>query len=70
MKAAKLMNCTAGEVMCSSYQAFGAAGLITSGAGRDLDQVEALGQRPLVREVVDRREQLPVGQVAGAAEDH
>jgi 4-hydroxy-4-methyl-2-oxoglutarate aldolase len=33
---------TFGEVMCSTYQAFGAAGLITSGAGRDLDQVEAL----------------------------
>jgi regulator of RNase E activity RraA len=27
--------------MCSTYKAFGAAGLITSGAGRDLDQVEA-----------------------------
>ncbi len=34
---------TFGEVMCATYQAFGAAGLITSGAGRDLDQVEALG---------------------------
>lgn len=34
---------TFGEVMCTSYQAFGAKGLITSGAGRDLDQVEALG---------------------------
>lgn len=34
---------TFGEVMCSTYQAFGAKGLITSGAGRDLDQVEALG---------------------------
>ncbi len=34
---------TFGEVMCSSYKAFGAAGLLTSGAGRDLDQVEALG---------------------------
>ncbi|HKB05297.1 MAG TPA: RraA family protein [Gemmataceae bacterium] len=33
---------TFGEVMCTTYQAFGAAGLITSGAGRDLDQVEAL----------------------------
>ncbi|MCH5374369.1 MAG: RraA family protein [Planctomycetes bacterium] len=31
-----------GEVMCSTYQAFGAAGLVTSGAGRDLDQVRAL----------------------------
>ena len=34
---------TFGEVMCTTYQAFGAAGLITSGTGRDLDQVEALG---------------------------
>jgi 4-hydroxy-4-methyl-2-oxoglutarate aldolase len=33
---------TFGEVMCTTYQSFGAAGLITSGAGRDLDQVEAL----------------------------
>ena len=33
---------TFGEVMCSTYKAFGAAGLITSGAGRDLDQVESL----------------------------
>jgi regulator of RNase E activity RraA len=33
---------TFGEVMCTTYKTFGAAGLITSGAGRDLDQVEAL----------------------------
>lgn len=33
---------TFGEVMCTTYQAFGAAGLITSGTGRDLDQVAAL----------------------------
>ncbi|MCZ2343539.1 MAG: RraA family protein, partial [Bacteroidales bacterium] len=33
---------TFGEVMCSTYQAFGAVGLVTSGTGRDLDQVEAL----------------------------
>jgi 4-hydroxy-4-methyl-2-oxoglutarate aldolase len=33
---------TFGEILCSTYKAFGAAGLITSGAGRDLDQVEAL----------------------------
>lgn len=33
---------TFGEVMCSIYRAFGAVGLITSGAGRDLDQVRAL----------------------------
>jgi len=34
---------TFGEVMCTVYQSFGAVGLITSGAGRDLDQVRALG---------------------------
>ena len=34
---------TFGEVMCSSYKAAGAGGIITSGAGRDLEQVEALG---------------------------
>ena len=33
---------TFGEVMCTTFKAFGAVGLITSGAGRDLDQVEAL----------------------------
>jgi len=38
--------CTAatfGEVMCTTYKAFGCSGLITSGTGRDLDQVEAIG---------------------------
>ncbi len=34
---------TFGEIMCTTYKAFGAVGLVTSGAGRDLDQVEALG---------------------------
>jgi regulator of RNase E activity RraA len=33
---------TFGEVMCTTYRAFGVVGLVTSGAGRDLDQVEAL----------------------------
>lgn len=33
---------TFGEVMCTSYQSFGAKGLITSGTGRDLDQVARL----------------------------
>ncbi|MCC7083455.1 MAG: RraA family protein [Pirellulales bacterium] len=33
---------TFGEVMCSTYQAFGSVGLITSGTGRDLEQVRAL----------------------------
>lgn len=32
-----------GEVMCTTYQAFGAVGLITNGAGRDLEQVHAIG---------------------------
>lgn len=35
-------SATFGEVMCSTYQAYGSAGLITSGAGRDLEQVRAL----------------------------
>jgi 4-hydroxy-4-methyl-2-oxoglutarate aldolase len=34
---------TFGEVMCTTYKAFGAAGIITSGAGRDLEQVRAIG---------------------------
>ena len=34
---------TFGEVMCTSYQTFGAVGLITSGPGRDLDQVRDIG---------------------------
>jgi 4-hydroxy-4-methyl-2-oxoglutarate aldolase len=33
---------TFGEIMCSAYKHFGAVGLVTSGAGRDLDQVHAL----------------------------
>src|SRR3984893_3164253 len=33
---------TFGEVMCTTYKTFGAVGLITSGTGRDLDQVEVL----------------------------
>jgi len=31
-----------GEVMCSTYKGFGSAGLVTNGAGRDLEQVRAL----------------------------
>ncbi|HKA01426.1 MAG TPA: RraA family protein [Candidatus Solibacter sp.] len=34
---------TFGEIMCTTYQAFGASGLITSGPARDLDQVRKLG---------------------------
>jgi regulator of RNase E activity RraA len=33
---------TFGEVMCSTYRAFGAVGIVTSGAARDLDQVRRL----------------------------
>ncbi len=36
------VGATFGEVMCSVYQAFGSAGLVTSGGGRDLEQVRAL----------------------------
>jgi regulator of RNase E activity RraA len=37
------VSATFGEVMCTTYQAFGAAGLITSGAARDVDQVRRIG---------------------------
>jgi regulator of RNase E activity RraA len=33
---------TFGEIMCATYQTFGAVGLVTSGAGRDLEQVRAI----------------------------
>ena len=36
------VGATFGEVMCSVYRAFGSAGLVTSGGGRDLQQVRAL----------------------------
>jgi regulator of RNase E activity RraA len=33
---------TFGEVMCSTYKAFGSVGLVTSGTGRDIEQVRPL----------------------------
>ena len=39
-------------------------------ATRDADHLEPLGQRAFVREVVKRRQQLPMSEVAGSAEDH
>jgi regulator of RNase E activity RraA len=33
---------TFGEVMCSTFKAFGSVGLVTSGTGRDIEQVRAL----------------------------
>src|SRR5215470_1972102 len=36
------VSATFGEVMCTTYQAFGAVGLVTSGAARDLDQVRRI----------------------------
>jgi 4-hydroxy-4-methyl-2-oxoglutarate aldolase len=37
------MAATFGEIMCTTYKSFGAAGLITSGAARDIDQVRRIG---------------------------
>lgn len=37
------IGATFGEVMCSTYRAFGSVALVTSGGGRDLLQVKALG---------------------------
>ncbi len=36
------VSATFGEVMCTTYKTFGCVGLITSGAGRDLEQVHAI----------------------------
>jgi len=36
------VGATFGEIMCTTYQTFGAQGLITSGPARDLDQVRRL----------------------------
>jgi len=36
------VGATFGEVMCSTYRAFGSVGLVTSGGGRDLVQVRQL----------------------------
>lgn len=36
------IGATFGEVMCSVYKAFGSTGLVTSGGGRDIEQVRAL----------------------------
>lgn len=36
------VGATFGEIMCSVYKAFGAAGLVTSGGGRDILQVRRL----------------------------
>ena len=40
-----VVGATFGEIMCSTYQAFGSVGLITSGGGRDIDQIEPLNIR-------------------------
>lgn len=37
------VGATFGEVMCASYQSFGAVGIVTSGPARDLDQVRRRG---------------------------
>ena len=37
------VGATFGELLCTTYKVFGAVGLITSGAGRDLDQVRDIG---------------------------
>lgn len=43
---------TFGEVMCATYQAFGAAGLVTSGAARDVEQVRRLKFPTFARSVI------------------
>lgn len=38
-----VVGATYGEVMCTLYKSFGCVGLVTSGASRDIEQVEKLG---------------------------
>ncbi len=47
-----VVGATFGEIMCASYKAFGAQGLITSGAGRDLAQVRALNFPVFTNEIL------------------
>jgi len=47
-----VVGATFGEIMCTSYKAFGAQGLITSGAGRDLDQVRTLNFPVFTNEIL------------------
>ncbi len=47
-----------------------AVGVVGQLAARDADQAEPLGQAALVRQVVDRRQQLAPREVAGRPEDH
>ena len=46
------VGATFGEVMCASYQCFGAVGIITNGPARDLEQVRRLGFRAFSNGVV------------------
>lgn len=46
------VGATFGEVMCSTYKAFGSSGLITSGGGRDLLQVKALDYPVFTRSTI------------------
>ena len=46
---------TFGEVMCATYRAFGAVGLLSSGAGRDLKQIRAMGFPVFARSAICAR---------------
>jgi 4-hydroxy-4-methyl-2-oxoglutarate aldolase len=51
---------TFGEIMCTTYKSFGAAGLVTSGAARDLDQVRRIGSHGYSH-IVDLHRTVRVG---------
>ncbi|QDU63994.1 4-hydroxy-4-methyl-2-oxoglutarate aldolase [Planctomycetes bacterium Pan216] len=46
------VGATFGEVMCTTYKAFGGVGIITSGGGRDLDQVRSIEFPAFVQSVI------------------
>lgn len=56
-------SATFGEVMCTTYKAFGAVGLITSGAARDIDQVEVLNFPCFADGVISAHGYCHIGQI-------
>jgi regulator of RNase E activity RraA len=57
---------TFGEVMCGIYKSLGATGLITSGAGRDLEQVRGLGFPVFLRSTICSHAYCHIVEVGGA----
>jgi 4-hydroxy-4-methyl-2-oxoglutarate aldolase len=64
------VGATFGEVMCASYQSFGAVGIITSGPARDLDQVRRRGFAAFSNGVVSSHSYSHITSPTGAGGWH